>query len=44
MLAAKRISPPVTAVYSFDRVPEALADRAEGGVGQTVIALNRADA
>jgi NADPH2:quinone reductase len=39
MLAAKRIDPPVTAVYSFHQVPEALAKRAEEGLGQTVISI-----
>jgi NADPH2:quinone reductase len=39
MLAAKQIDPPITGVYSFDRVPEALAKRAEGGLGQTVITI-----
>jgi NADPH2:quinone reductase len=40
MLTAKQIDPPITGVYSFDRVPEALAKRAEGGLGQTVITIN----
>jgi NADPH:quinone reductase-like Zn-dependent oxidoreductase len=39
MLAAKQIDPPVTAVYPFDQVPEALTERAAGGAGQTVIAV-----
>jgi NADPH2:quinone reductase len=40
MLAAKQIDPPITGVYPFGRVPEALAKRAEGGLGQTVITIN----
>jgi NADPH2:quinone reductase len=40
MLTAKQIDPPITGVYSFDRVPEALAKRAEGGLGQTVITIH----
>lgn len=39
MLAAKQIAPPVTAVYGFDDAPEALAERAAGGIGQTVITM-----
>ncbi|MFJ4254663.1 zinc-binding dehydrogenase [Microbacterium sp. NPDC090003] len=39
MLAAKQIDPPVTAVYGFDNVPDALAERAAGGIGQTVITV-----
>jgi len=39
MLAEKRITPPVTAVYAFEQVPEALAERAAGATGQTVITL-----
>ena len=41
MLRDGQIDPPVTAVFSFDQVPEALAERAEGGLGQTVITLPR---
>ncbi|MFQ1000913.1 NADPH:quinone oxidoreductase family protein [Modestobacter sp. SSW1-42] len=41
MLAAEQVHPPVTAVYPFDHVPEALTTRAEGGIGQTVITLTR---
>jgi NADPH2:quinone reductase len=40
MLAAGQIDPPVTAVYSLDQVLEALAERAESGIGQTVVAVS----
>ncbi|WP_424448363.1 NADPH:quinone oxidoreductase family protein [Microbacterium arborescens] len=40
MLADKLIEPPVTAVYPFEEVPAALAERAAGGIGQTVITLS----
>jgi len=40
MLAANQIDPPVTAVYLFDQVPEALAARTAHGHGQTVIAIS----
>jgi NADPH:quinone reductase-like Zn-dependent oxidoreductase len=43
MLATAQIDPPVSAVYPFERVPEALAERAQGGMGQTVITMSRAD-
>jgi NADPH2:quinone reductase len=44
MLAANQIDPPVTAVYPFEQVPEALADRADGGIGQTIVTIGSRDA
>jgi NADPH2:quinone reductase len=41
MFRAGQIDPPVMAVFPFEQVPEALANRAEGGLGQTVITMHR---
>jgi NADPH:quinone reductase-like Zn-dependent oxidoreductase len=43
MFAAKQIDPPITAEYAFEQVPSALAERAAGGVGQTVITIGGGD-
>jgi NADPH2:quinone reductase len=40
MFRAGQIDPPVMAVFPFEQVPEALANRAEGGLGQTVITMH----
>lgn len=40
MLDKGQISPPVTEVYTFEHVPQAIAQRATDGSGQTVVTVS----